>query len=164
MEGQSPILIAYDGSDNARHALAQTGEFYRGGRPTIVLHVWEPDELVAARHGAIGRDARSTDETRPATADETAAGVAAAGTQLVRAARRAAKARASRAGLSPTWETIVDAADAVGAALIVLDSRGLAEVRRKVALERGSAEATSQGEMRLVRYVEQLVNINGTDR
>lgn len=129
MEGQSPILIAYDGSDNARYALARAGEFLGGGRPTIVLHVWEPVELAAARRGVISLDETPTEQAAPATAEEIAARVAGEGVQLARAAGLEAEARTIRAGLSPTWETIVDAADDVGASLIVLGSRGLRGLR-----------------------------------
>lgn len=129
MEYQSPILIAYDGSENARHALAQAGDFFGGGRPTIVLYVWEPVELAAAHRGAIGLSATPTEEGAYATAEEAAARVAAEGVEIARAAGLDAQARTIRAGLSPIWETIVDAADDLGASVIVLGSRGLRGLR-----------------------------------
>lgn len=111
MEHQSPILIAYDGSENARYALAQTSELLGRGRPTIVLYVWEP----------VGATAE----------EETAARVAAEGAQLVRVAGLDAEARIIRAE-SPTWETIVNAADDLDAAAIVLGSQGLRSLRTLV--------------------------------
>jgi nucleotide-binding universal stress UspA family protein len=41
-----PILIAYDGSDHAKDAIAQAGRQLRGDRPVIVLTVWEPLDAV----------------------------------------------------------------------------------------------------------------------
>lgn len=107
MERQSPILIAYDGSENARYALARASELLDRGRPAIVLCVWEP----------VG-----------ATAEETAASVAAEGAQLARVAGLDAEARTIRA-VSPTWETIVNAADDLDAVAIVLGSQGLRSLR-----------------------------------
>ena len=78
MERRSPVLIAYDGSGNARHALTQAGYFFGGGRPAIVLYVWEPVELTAARRGTSDLSATATEET--------ATSVAAEGVQLARAA------------------------------------------------------------------------------
>jgi nucleotide-binding universal stress UspA family protein len=37
-----PVLIGYDGSDAARHAIREAGTLL-GGRPALVLVVWEPD-------------------------------------------------------------------------------------------------------------------------
>lgn len=110
MEHQSPILIAYDGSENARYALGEASELLGHGRSAIVLCVWEP----------VG-----------ATAEETAARVAAEGAQLARVAGFDAEARIIRA-VSPTWETIVDAADDLDAAAIVLGSQGLRSLRTLV--------------------------------
>jgi len=110
MEHQSPILIAYDGSENARYAFGEASELLGHGRSAIVLCVWEP----------VG-----------ATAEETAARVAAEGAQLARVAGFDAEARIIRA-VSPTWETIVDAADDLDAAAIVLGSQGLRSLRTLV--------------------------------
>jgi nucleotide-binding universal stress UspA family protein len=129
MEHQSPMLIAYDGSENARHALAQAGAFFGRDRPTIVLYVWEPAELAAAHRGAAGLSATPTEEGAYATAEETAALVAAEGVEIARAAGLDAQARTIQAGLNPIWETIVDAADDVAASVIVLGSRGLRGLR-----------------------------------
>jgi len=124
MERQTPmpILIAYDGSDNARQALVQAGAFFGSSRPTIVLYVWEPVELAAAHRGAGGLNAASSTE-------EAAADVAAEGVELARAAGLDAEARTVRAGLAPIWETIIDVADVEGVSLIVLGSRGLRGLR-----------------------------------
>jgi len=45
------ILIAYDGSDDAKAAIARAGQLMRGARATI-LTVWEPFESLVTRVGA----------------------------------------------------------------------------------------------------------------
>jgi nucleotide-binding universal stress UspA family protein len=50
-----PILVCYDGSDDAKRAVERAGELF-AGRRTLVLHVWEPladvaDAIVVGRRG-----------------------------------------------------------------------------------------------------------------
>ena len=47
------ILICYDGSDRAAHAIAVTAELFPGAQ-AHVLNVWEPMERIVARYSAIG--------------------------------------------------------------------------------------------------------------
>ena len=47
--GEAPILIAYDGSDNAKHAIAVAGEAL-AARPALVVTVWESVLGLAYRH------------------------------------------------------------------------------------------------------------------
>lgn len=108
MERQSPYLIAYDGSENARYALTRASEILDRSRPAIVLYVWQP----------VG----ATDE------ETIAANMAAEGAQLANEAGLDTEARTIRA-VSPTWEVIVEAADDLGAASIVLGSQGLRSLR-----------------------------------
>lgn len=108
MERQSPHLIAYDGSENARYALTRASEILDRSRPAIVLYVWEP----------VG----ATDEETIATS------VAAEGAQLAREAGLDAEARTIRA-VFPTWEALVEAADDLDAATIVVGSQGLRGLR-----------------------------------
>lgn len=108
MERKLPMLIAYDGSENARYAITRMRELVERDRATIVLYAWTP----------VG----ATDE------ETIAESVALEGAQLAREVGFDAKAETIRA-VSPTWETIVNAADELGASLIVLGSRGLRSVR-----------------------------------
>jgi nucleotide-binding universal stress UspA family protein len=50
-----PALLCYDGSDEARHAIAVAGELLKGG-PAVVITVWEPygPSLLAPVGSAIG--------------------------------------------------------------------------------------------------------------
>ncbi len=109
----APILVAYDGSENARHAIARAGELFPG-RAAIVLHAWEPVELAAIRRGVIGMSATPTEQAVDATADEEAARVATEGAAPARRAGLAAEARTVQA-VPSTWEAIVCVTDEAGA-------------------------------------------------
>ena len=120
------ILIAYDGSDNAGHAIAAAAELLGGGR-AVVVHAWEPVSSAAARSAvyAIGFDA-----TPDALAHEReqADAVAARGTALALAAGFDATGVA-RSGSGPLWATIIEAAEAFQPRAIVMGTRGLTGVR-----------------------------------
>lgn len=126
----APILVAYDGSEHARHAVGRAGELFPG-RVAIVLHAWEPVELAAMRRGAIGMSATLAEQAVDAGADDEAARVATEGADLARQAGLAAEARIVQA-VPSTWEAIVRVADEAGAAAIVLGSRGLRGLRSLV--------------------------------
>ena len=124
-----PVLVAYDGSDHARHAVEWAGAFFPG-RPAIVLHVWEPVELAAIRRGVIGMSTTTLERELDTSADE-AARVAAEGAEIARRAGLVAEARTVQA-LPSTWEAIVHAADQMEAAVIIIGSRGLRGLRSLV--------------------------------
>jgi nucleotide-binding universal stress UspA family protein len=127
MESQQLILIAYDGSENARYAIGRAGELF-AGRPAVVLHVREPVELAAIRRGVIGMSATGAEPEAAASAQTLAERVAAEGAKLAREAGLDAEARTAEA-VDPVWDTIIRAADEAGASLIVLGSRGLRGLR-----------------------------------
>lgn len=125
------ILIAYDGSDNAGHAIAVAGQLLGRGRRAVVVHAWEPASSARARSAfyALGYD--DTPETvrqEQARADE----VAQRGLEVAHVAGFEATSHA-RAGSGPLWSTIVDEAVALDPELIVLGTRGLTGVRAAVA-------------------------------
>ena len=134
MKSTGPILIAYDGSENARDAIEWAGEMF-GGRRAVVLYAWEPVEGIAVLHGGIGSTAgaSATEGMREADAWGQAAAerVAAEGAELARRAGLDAEPRVMRGAL-PVWELIVEAADDLDAALILLGSRGLRGLRSLV--------------------------------
>jgi nucleotide-binding universal stress UspA family protein len=123
------VLIAYDGSEHARAAIARAGETLRPG-PAVVATAWNSFEDSAPR--ALLRDA-----VRPVVEDLDAAGrdeaeeLAAEGAELARAAGFEAEPRAVRAG-GPFFAALVEAADEVGADVIVVGSRGRSSVTAAV--------------------------------
>jgi nucleotide-binding universal stress UspA family protein len=114
----TPILICYDGSEEARHAMDPAFELL-GPRRAIVLDVGPP---------LTGAESMATMGMVPGAvfeelnADDALMRARAGADQAVRAGF-AAEARGGIA--APTWEGIVDVADEIDAAVIVLGSRGL---------------------------------------
>jgi EmrB/QacA subfamily drug resistance transporter len=131
IDGTRPgdILIAFDGSENARHAIRIAGRELGGGR-AAVLHVWEPlsgdGPLVpsALASGAGEAEIELEAERALATAQE--------GASLARAAGFDAEAYALRTDDS-IGEAIVDYVNGHGTRLVVVGTRGLSGVRSALA-------------------------------
>ena len=124
------VLIAYDGSANADHAIDVAGVLLGGG-PAEVVHAWEPVSSAAVRSAiyAIAYDDSGEMLARErALADE----VAEAGVARARAAGFDATGGA-RSGSGPLWQTIVERAEELRPRLIVMGTRGLTGVRSALA-------------------------------
>ncbi len=127
MERHVPLIIGYDGSESARHAITRAGLLF-AGRPAVVLYAWESLETIAAHHSVWDSAAPATLRDADAVAHRAAERVAAEGAALARAAGLDAEPRVD---VSPVgaWETLVRVADETDAALIVLGARGLRGLR-----------------------------------
>jgi nucleotide-binding universal stress UspA family protein len=117
---RAPVLLCYDGSDEARRAIRVAGELLGG--PALVLTVWEPFELsllspvgdaIAIGSGLGGE----FDEL----AGEAASKIAAEGAEVAREAGLDASPLARR---GHPREVILDTARELHARAIVLGSRG----------------------------------------
>jgi nucleotide-binding universal stress UspA family protein len=117
----APILICYDGSAGAGRAIAAAGKLL-GPRPAVVLDVGSL-ELVADEYAELGSDA--VDFEAGVRAD--AAARAEAGAALARSAGFDADARSVLE--APAWRGAVELGDEIGAAAIVLGTRGLTGLR-----------------------------------
>jgi nucleotide-binding universal stress UspA family protein len=105
------VLVAYDGSDDARLAIAHAGRLF-AGRSVTVLAVWQrPRERELAEAAA---------EAARICAREGAALAEDAGLDAAPLVRRAD---------GPVWSAILEAADTLDAGTVVLGSRGLSGVR-----------------------------------
>jgi nucleotide-binding universal stress UspA family protein len=117
-----PVLIAYDGSDFAKTAIADAAEQLSAGRKAVVLTVWEPlEEMPFLGIRGVAADPAAVDTVIA----ETKAGaehVAREGAELANAA--GFDARAEIASGDPAWRQIVEVAEEQDASLIVLGSRG----------------------------------------
>jgi nucleotide-binding universal stress UspA family protein len=114
-----PIVICYDGSPGAARAI-EVAALLLGPRRSVVVDVASPispAESVAAVSPVV--PAAVFEQANLAEASR----VAADGAELARAAGFEAEARAPLG--TPTWQGVVDVADAIGAAVIVIGSRGL---------------------------------------
>ena len=123
-ERKGPILICYDGSQNARRAIVVAASLLRQ-RNALILDVGPP-EMVAGDYVALDPDAMKVDHLIA----EDALARATAGAELAREAGFRADPRSEVD--SPTWSGIVDIADEVDAAVIVIGSRGLSRLKEIV--------------------------------
>jgi nucleotide-binding universal stress UspA family protein len=121
-ENTSPVLIAYDGSDFAKAAIAEAASQLAAGRRAIVLTVSEPLGGIPF-FGAAGAPVEpETMEGLVDAAEQSAQKIAEEGAGLAREASFDAEPLVVIGG--PVWNLIVEAADQRGADLIVIGSRG----------------------------------------
>jgi nucleotide-binding universal stress UspA family protein len=116
---REPILICYDGSDESVYAI-HAASVALAGRRAVVVDIG-PVLTGAESYAALspGVDVSVLQKLNLESARERA-------TEGAKVARRAGFDAQSRAELSaPTWQGIVDLADELDAALIVVGSRGL---------------------------------------
>ena len=111
------VLFAYDGSDQAKAAIREAAHQLGAGRPAIVLSVWQP--LGALPFAGV---ARVLPPDLEAGIEEEAARVADEGARLARSVGFAARPLTGTG--DGVWRTIVDAADAYDAGIVVLGSHG----------------------------------------
>jgi len=125
------VVIAYDGTPNARRAVQYAGSFLSASR-AVVLTVWAPMRS-GSEQVSIDLDG-PPDPVDPETADEPDIAYAdahrtnAEGTDLARSAGLPAEALCLSV-TSTVWRTIIDAADKLDADLIVTGTRGTTGVR-----------------------------------
>ena len=117
----APILICYDDSKEARHAIEVAADLL-ADRRAVVLNL-APPLTVGETYALL--DPMTPDFLELNT--EGALSVARAGVELARRAGFTAEARPDVA--SPTWDGVVRIADEIGAATIVIGSRGLKGAR-----------------------------------
>ena len=122
-DAHPPILIAYDGSDQAKAAIALAGRNLRTPRAAVVLSVFEP-------LGAIPFWGVPVSRVPPMflqEAEDAAKNVSEKGAELARKAGFEATPAVIEG--SPVWEKIVQAARSEGAGIIVIGSHGRSGVR-----------------------------------
>lgn len=118
------LLICYDGSPDAREAIARCGELEKGAQ-AVVLTVWEPFVEVLARTGVGMAGGVMFDlEEIDAEAQRTAHNRADDGAELARRGGLEATARVAKKR-STVAATILAEAEDCGAAQIVVGTRGL---------------------------------------
>lgn len=115
-----PIVIGYDGSEGARHAIAFGGELL-AGRDAIVVTAFEdsPPAVLGDTGSSLAVDADARNEVEERASE---------GVELARQAGFTATARPEFALRKP-WQTIVAVADEHDAALIVVGSHGFGGLR-----------------------------------
>jgi nucleotide-binding universal stress UspA family protein len=123
------ILLCYDGSASAKHAIATAHELV-GQSPAVLLHVWEPpaNYLGPDPFGGIETWSGPQIVELEAMAAERANRTVEYGLELARDAGFSVEGRLERAG-DGTWRTILAVADTLDAQLIVAGARGLSAVQ-----------------------------------
>ncbi|WP_067796859.1 universal stress protein [Actinomadura formosensis] len=123
------ILIAFDGSDDARSAVEYAARHLRP-EPTVIMTVWEP-LLTQITWAPL---ATATPVTAEAPGDKyeeekQAEQLAGRGAEIALAAGSTEVTTRAERGGGPVWAAIVDVADELNASLVVTGSRGLAGAR-----------------------------------
>ena len=122
-----PLLLCYDGSEDARNAIRRAGALF-AGRRALVVTVWQPT-TVPSSLGFAGEAASMLNFVELDRAAAKAGGRLA--DEGVRIAQQAGLIAAPVAveGAGSVWKTIVEIADRDDAATIVMGSRGLTGLR-----------------------------------
>ena len=120
--GDGPLLLCYDGSEHARHAIERAGALF-AGRQALVVTVWQGPQLGSlAWAGATATMDPFVETARSAA--ERAGRLAEDGVGIAQLVGLNAEPSAVEAD-GPVWRTILDLADRHDAATIVMGSRGL---------------------------------------
>jgi nucleotide-binding universal stress UspA family protein len=120
--GLKPVLVAYDGSNEADRCLDAAEELL-ADRPVIVLTVWQTVQVRLAESGGFGVVARADDDRFDAAERAAAAAAAERAAEQISASGHSATARVEESA-DAIWKTVLRVADEVDAALIVTGSHG----------------------------------------
>jgi nucleotide-binding universal stress UspA family protein len=125
----SPIVIGYDGSENAKAAVREAARLFPG-RPAIVVSAWRSiAEVVPAALIAIPAEvAHDAQVKMDSAARDEAQALADSGAELATEAGLDARGVAVEAR-GALWPAIVAAADDNDAAAVVVGSRGLSRIK-----------------------------------
>jgi nucleotide-binding universal stress UspA family protein/MFS family permease len=124
--GAGPVLIAYDGSELARNAIAAAGDQLPRARHAVVLTVWRTFSVGFVPEPGAQFDAASADDVRHAAEQTAEHGAALADSAGFRATPLAVQG-------TPAWKAVIDTADEEQASLIVIGSHGHGKIGRRIA-------------------------------
>jgi nucleotide-binding universal stress UspA family protein len=128
----APVVIAYDGSDDAQAAVKRVTELFPG-RAALVLTVWESAGAVAgaARVALPGTVVEEAVVALDAAAETQAEATAAEGAVLARGHGGHATVVSAKS-TGNVASTIMAEADRVGAAVVVIGTRGRSAVKAAI--------------------------------
>ncbi len=123
----NPLILCYDGSEDAKHAIERAGALFPGGH-ALVLTVWQTIAGLGsfAWSGATATMVNFVELDRAAAED--GGRIAEQGVRIARDAGLEAEPVAVKA-TGPVWEEIVETGDHHQASVIVMASRGLTGLR-----------------------------------
>jgi nucleotide-binding universal stress UspA family protein len=144
-----PVLIAYDGSDQAKGAIAEAGRVLGQGRRAVVLTVreWIESYEFAGLGGATTLDPATVSAMQDAAQNE-ATVIAEEGAALARDAGFLAEPRVE-ASATP-WQEIVAVGDELDADVIAIGSRGRTGLKKVLLGSVASAVAQHSGRSVLI--------------
>ena len=124
----NPLVVGYDGSEDAQEAIAVAGRLFPGAR-AVVVTAWRPLVATLAHYpmsatAPLPSESVEIDRNFQTSAENSAA----EGADRARSAGLDAEPGAFQTG-GPFWEALVEAADQHDAAAIVVGSRGLGGVK-----------------------------------
>jgi nucleotide-binding universal stress UspA family protein len=122
-----PLLLCYDGSEDAVYAIRRAGEMF-SGRRAVVLTVWRPTAGPGSSAWLGATEPMADFFAVDRAAAEHGGHVAGEGVRIARDAGLQAEPLAVEAA-GPVWRTIVEIADRHDAQTIVLGSRGVTGMR-----------------------------------
>ncbi len=122
-----PVLLCYDGSEDARRAIERAGALH-AGRRALVVTVWQPG-AGPGTSAWLGETANTVDYVElDRAAAEHGSRVADDGVRIAQEAGLKAEPVAVKA-TGAVWKTLIEIADSCDAGTIVVGSRGLKGVR-----------------------------------
>jgi nucleotide-binding universal stress UspA family protein len=121
----SPLILCYDGSEPAKHAIHRAAGLL-APRRALVLTAWLPTVVLGPGVGGIANAFNFVELDRAAA--EEGCRIAEEGARVARDAGLGAEPVTVKAS-GPVWHTIVETADRHEAAAIVMGSRGLTALR-----------------------------------
>ena len=121
--GNGPLLLCYDGSADAAHAIRVAGALF-GEHPALVATVWQPTIGVNGPDWSYSGDAPIDYGALDDAARDASARTAHDGVEIARAAGFDARPVHAKAG-GDVWRTLVGIAEDRDAAMVVMGSRGL---------------------------------------
>jgi nucleotide-binding universal stress UspA family protein len=124
------LLLCYDGSERAGHAIAVTGRLFPGAH-VHVLNVWEPLERIVARYSALSPYFGDGVGDADAGIESESMTLADAGVKLAKDAGLEATAHTATVRTT-VWEAVCEAADALDADVIITGTRALRGVREVI--------------------------------
>lgn len=126
MSAADPLMLCYDGSKDAKHAIAEAGSLFPGAH-ALVLTIWQPVWSLSGLGWAGETAGADLAELDRAAAEERHRTVA-EGVALAQEAGLEAEPLAVQAD-GPIWEAIIEAAERKRASIVVMGSRGRTGLR-----------------------------------
>ena len=123
----NPVILCYDGSPEAAHAIKYAGGLFRDGY-ALVVTVWQPGQGLGSIAWSGALDPMDNFVERDRAAADEAGRRAAEGARIAQQAGLGAKPLPVEA-TGPVWKTLVETADQHNAAAIVMGSRGYTPLR-----------------------------------